>query len=260
MKQTKFWQKASVVMLAVLMLLVGIMAVACTPANNDDNNKPDDTKPTPSVDKNKNITSVYGTYTRFVGYEALKDQFTTKITSYGTDDSNLFENDMLVLFNSEVKRHENNKYIWAGGDRYVYTRHLQITTCGLSFWQQYVGHYTWDEGTQSITLGIPESFSFQYYFGDASGTLFTDFGVSNVYVDASEAAIAAGKVRVLDNGKYLFAEEETNYEITSHRNGSGLYSFNYQIADYHNGAKVLSAMDLVLDLNTMTYSFPNLDE
>ena len=260
MKQTKFWQKASVVMLAVLMLLVGVMAVACAPTNSEDNNKPDDNKTTPpAVDKNKDIKSVYGTYTRFVGYDVLKDVFSTQITSFATDDSNFFENDTLVLLNSTVSRHENNTYNWTEGDRYVYTRHLQLTTCGLSFWQQYVGHYTWDEGTQNITLGFPELFSYQYFYGDASGTIFTDFGAANVKVDTSEEAIAAGKVRVLDNGKYLFAQEELGYAV-DHRHGSGLYSFNYEIADYHNGAKEIGTMGLILDLNTMTYAFPKLDE
>lgn len=252
-----FLKKPTFVIGALLTISCSALATSCsetTPSSQQ-------SSPSSIIDKNKDIKSVYGSYTRFVGYEQLKDQFTTKITDYGTDDSNLFENDSLVLLNSEVKRHEGNSYIWNEGDRYIYTRHLQITTCGLSFWQQYIGHYTWETGTQNITLGIPEMFSYQYFFGDASGTLFTDYGASNVVVDTSEEAIASGTVRILDDGTYLFKKEEGGtFKGGSGQSNSGLYSFNYEIADYHNGAKEVKSMDLVLDLNTMTYAFPNLDE
>ena len=184
--------------LAALLLIACGCFVACAPAEDPDDNGNDpgivtpggDDDNTPPVDKNENITSVYGTYTHWLGYDYLNTLFTTGITSYATDDSNFFENDTLVLLNSEVSRHEGNAYQWEGGDRYILTRYLQLTTCGLSFWQQYVGHFTWDEGTQNITLGEPELFSYQYFFGDASATVFTDFGASNVYVDTSEEAIA----------------------------------------------------------------------
>lgn len=257
MKSKKsFATKIMLAVTSVAMLAASCMFAAC-----------DDTRgggtdptitPTPAIDKNENITSVYGTYTRFVGYDDLKDVFTTGITAYGTDDSNFFENDTLALFNTKVDRHENNAYIWDGGDRYVYTRHLQLTTCGLSFWQQYIGHFTWDEGTRNITLGFPEMFSYSYFFGDASGALFTDFGAANVFVDVSEEAFADGTVRLDERGRYLFVQEEYGYAIDS-RHASGYYSFNYQIADYHNGAASVGPMDMVLDLNTMTYAFPDLD-
>lgn len=252
--------------LAALLLIACGCFVACAPAEDPDDNGNDpgivtpggDDDNTPPVDKNENITSVYGTYTHWLGYDYLNTLFSTQITSYGTDDSNFFENDTLVLFHSDVNRHEGNAYQWEGGDRYILTRQLQVTTCGLSFWQQYVGHFTWDEGTQNITLGEPELFSYQYFFGDASGTVFTDFGASNVYVDTSEEAIAAGTVRVLEDGTYLFAQEELGYAV-DHRHASGLYGFNYDHADYHNGADEVAPMDLILDLNTMEFDYPDLD-
>lgn len=240
--------------LACSALLSSCGSNECTPV------APSSSDATPAVDKNANITSVYGTYTRFLGYEDLKDAFTTKITSHGTDDSNYFENDTLALFNSTVARHENNSYQWKEGDRYVYTRHLQITTIGLSFWQQYIGHYTWEKGTRNITLSFPEVFSYYYFFGDGSGSLFTDYGAAHVVVDTSEEAFASGKVRLDSYGTYVFKEEETGIAADPDHHASGYYSFNYDHADYHNGATEIGPMDLVLDLNTMTHAFPNLDE
>lgn len=79
-------------MLAVVLAM--LRAVCCvfaacgegdkTPGGNTD-------KPGPSIDKNQNITSVYGTYTRFLGYEDLKDVFSTQISAFGTDDSNFLK-------------------------------------------------------------------------------------------------------------------------------------------------------------------------
>lgn len=234
---------ATKIMLAVTsvtMLAASCMFAACDGGNEGGGNTLDPT-PTPTItDKNENIESVYGTYSHFLGYDALFAGLPSAFSTEATGDRNFYQYSTLKLIDGE------------NGCKYILYRDLFQEKMEVHFWQSYVGTFTWEEGSRDVVLATPSEYSYFYHFGRVNELVaFDDRGATDIHVDLSQEAIDEGRTIELDDGNYTFPGEITFGQGTK---ASGLYGFNNEVCDYHNrGGK--EEMTLTLDLNTMSFSY-----
>lgn len=241
--QRTVWTKIMLALTLVMMLAVGCFFAACdnTPA---EPTPPDDgNTPTTPVDKNENITSVFGTYSHFLGYETLVGSLPARYGTGVTDDSEFYQYSTLTLFSDE------------SGNRFILTRNLHQTYLDFHFFQQYEGSFTWDTGSRDVILQTPDEYSYSYDFGQTAeitgGGGSGVRGASHIKVDLSQEAIDEGRTIEQDDGTYTFPGE---IEFGQGIDGAGLYGFNNEVADYHNRGGMYE-MTLTLDLNTMEFVY-----
>ncbi|MBO4990117.1 MAG: hypothetical protein J6D37_07285 [Clostridia bacterium] len=230
-------KKVLAVLAAVTAVGCGVMFAAC--GETEGEKKTDEVK----VDLNENFSAsdVYGMWS--YSFQDDEDNRVGYSTVLKGDQMTSVQESKLVLMNftGETYRNEANKYNWKQGNNYELVKNLYNSETGLYIWQVYFGTFTVNESNRTVTLAIPDYYSYYVFFGNCAtinGTMFKDQG-----------------------GTHLLTSEN-EYYTSNGESGSrdGLYDFNAELAEYHHSTNGLTPITLQLDLNTKGFTYFNADD